>query len=258
MFGKFSLKFSIFSLNILIFLSCGIKKEPKPLPFPDYRVYRIGEYVYVVPKIEGIYIDDFERKEEFFRKKESENFCFTVAHVKGKRVNVCVDRATSVKLRPETLITKDEVVVRFQREGLYRVYPFRGELIPTPLREIRGKEVSFKRTYNLQVYAVTRVIGSVETSPVIVEVPPKKPPKPEKPEDVSYSLRGGKIYIYWRSEDESVIGFLVYKNGKLLTEKPITQNLIADEVPREKAIYRIISVNRFGVKSDPAILIYKP
>lgn len=251
------LKFPFLLLNLCLIYTCGIKKDPKPLPLPEFDLRRIGTYVYLIPKEKGVRAEGFYRQGNFMYRVEEKNFCFRVWKENGRERNVCVEEAYTYRPKAELLLEEDRLILRFRRSGRYRIYPYTDRLVPKPIKEFEGSEVFLPREYSTRRYAITEVKGPVESEPLVVEVPPKIPPKSQKPKEVSYVKRGGKIYIYW-SMQENVEGYLVYRNGKLLTPKPIIQNIFVDEEPKKLTRYEIISVNKFGVKSEPAILIYKP
>jgi len=255
--GDRFLKFLFLFLNLCLIYACGIKKDPKPLPLPEFDLRRIGTYVYLIPKEKGIHAEGFYKEKDYMYRVEEENFCFRVWKEKGRERNVCVEKAYIYRPEAELIFEEDRLIVRLSRSGKYRAYPYTDRLIPKLIKEFEGSEVSLPREYSAKRYAITEVKGSVESKPLVVEVPPKIPPKPPKPEEVSYVKRGGKIYIFW-SMQENVKGYLVYRNGKLLTPEPIIQNVFVDKEPKKLMRYEIVSVNKFGVKSEPAVLIYRP
>jgi len=255
--GDWLLRFLFLFLNFCFIYACGIKRDPKPLPLPEFSLRRIGTYVYLIPKGKGVHAEGFFGERDFMFRLEKRNFCFRVWREKGRERNVCVEGAYTYRPKAELLLEKDRLIVRLSRSDRYRIYPYTDRLIPKPIEEFVGSEVSLPREYSSKRYAITEVKGSVESEPLIVEVPAKIPPKPPKPEGVSYVKRGEKIYIYWFMQKD-VKGYIVYRNGKLLTPEPILRNVFIDKEPEELTRYEIVSVNEFGVRSDPAVLIYKP
>jgi len=83
-------KISFLFLNLLLALSCGIKGDVEPLPRPDFKLTRIGNKVYVIPKNEKIIPEGFLKKGRFYVKEEPGRFCFSVKHLEGKEELVCV------------------------------------------------------------------------------------------------------------------------------------------------------------------------
>ncbi len=243
-------------LNLTLFLSCGVKSDVKPLPEPEYEVLRIGEMVYLIPKNREVMPEGFRKEDGFFLRRERKKFCFEVKHVEGKSELACVGRAVEEKPSVELRLTREEAVLLFKDPGRYRIYPFRGELIPRRISEVKGDRAVLKRGYKPYKVAVTKVINGSESPPVIVEIAPREPPKPSRPEGLKLVVRGGKLYLYWWSEED--VRFLVYKNGELVTPEPTVQNVFVDDLPREKTTYEIRAVNEFGVKSEPVRIIYKP
>ncbi len=246
-------------LNFLFLTSCGIKKEPKPLPEPEYKLLRLGSYIYVIPKKGGINVEGFDKFHNFFVKKNPLNICFKVKHVEGKIKLECVEKAIT-EVPPYSLeITEEEVVVRLLKEGEYKLYRVETVPIPTSGMKVNCCEVRMKREFMPKKVALTRVVGNRESQPAIIEVPPKAPPEPSPPEKGGYKLRGKNLYIYWwMKEDRGVTGFFVYKNGRRITPEPITANVFRDEAPSEPTVYEVRSVNKFGVESKPLKILYKP
>lgn len=212
--------------------------------------------MYVVPKNNDISVEGFFRKKGFFLKKEEKAFCFKVKHLKGKKLNVCVPNAYSGKPNVKVEITPEKVILHLEKGKTYRLYPYKEGIVPYPLGEFQ-KTVIIGRDFKEKIYALTEVFEDFESQPFVIRIPPKEAPVPPKPQDLSYVVRGGKIYLYWRAKEEAE-GFLVYRNGKLLTEKPIRGNVFVEDLPTEEALYEVISVNRFGKKSSPAIVRYSP
>jgi len=238
----------------LVCTSCGVKRDPQPLPLPEFDLLRIGSRIYVVPRKGEILPEGFERRDSFFIRQEAGRVCFTVRRLEGGKVLSCVQEAVREKPKLEVRVESERVLVL--SKGRFRVYPYRGELVPRPLKEFTDSLV-LERGFEEKVYAVTQITGSVESPPVLIRVPPKEPPTPPPPKDLSFAVRGGKIYIYWRSEGE-VEGFLVYRNGRLLTQKPVKSHVFAENLPAGEAVYEVVSVNRFGRKSKPATIHYRP
>ena len=253
--GKF--KILLILLKIGLIFSCGIKKPPKPIPPPQYELKRIGSNVFLIPKTQGLKAEGFVPLDGFLVREDPSRFCFKVSSPQSKKVLVCIEEAVSVRPRFELQIKKDRLVVRMEEEGRYRVYPYRdGKLVPTPLMEVEGGSIELKRDYKKKVFGITKVVGKVESEPVVVKVPPLKPPEPDPPRDLRYIIRGGKIYIYWWGGED--LRFLVYRNRRLLTPEPIVRNYFVDKLPESEAIYEIVSVNRFGGRSKPARIVYRP
>lgn len=252
------LKFCFILLNFILISSCGIKREPEPLPEPEFRVLRIGTLVYLIPSNKDVVPESFTGRGWYYVKDKPERFCFRVKHLRGKEALVCVPEAYTGKPSAEVILLKDSLKLLFKREGVYRVYPYREGLIPKVLKELRGREVLLERKHTPYMVAITELVGDRESEPLILEVPPRKPPEPPPPEGLRYVVREDRLILYWWSGSEDVSGFLVYRNGKLLTEKPIIQNVYEDRLPKGKTIYEVRSVNKFGVKSEPARIIYSP
>ena len=250
------LKLTALCLITLELFSCGIKRDPKPPPLPDFDLYRIGSYIYLVPRSGEITPEGFRRKDFYFVREESGRVCFTVRQRGGKEVLRCVGEAVKLKPGVEVRIEPERVLILGRQGGRFRLYPYRGELIPKPVAEF-GERTELKRDFRERVYALTEVIGSVESEPLLIRVPPLEPPAPPKPEHLRITVRDGKLYLYWWVEGE-VEGFLVFRNGQLLTGEPIRSNVFIDDLPEGEVVYRVISVNRFGKRSQPAVIRYRP
>ncbi len=252
------LKVSLMVLNFIFLASCGIKKDPKPLPEPKYKVLRIGYYVFVIPKTSGITVEGFKKANGFFVKEAKGRFCFKVKHREGKVRMSCVEEAPPVKPSYKVELFDDRLVAVLDKPGTYKVYEFREFPIPTSAKVFEGRKIKLKRSFKPQKVAITKVLSEGESQPVVLEIPPKAPPKPPKPEEGRYVVKKDRIYLYWWLDSEDVVGFVVYRDGIKLTPKPIVGNIFSEKAPMQKVIYRVHSVNRFGVESDPLIIRYRP
>ena len=243
---------------VLVFFfseGCGIKKPPKPPPRPEFQVRRIGDLVYVIPTDGNVVVEGFERAKGFWVLRREERFCFKVSHVKGKSVLQCVEEAPKGRPEAKVEVLRDRVVVRLKGFRSYRVYPVKDDLIPVPVMESNG-EVVLRRSHVARRFGITGVVDGVETEPLFVEVPPVETERPEKPKDLKYTVKGNRIVIFWRGEEG--MRYLVYRNDTLLTEEPILVNVFVDRLPEPGTVYRVISVNDEGVRSEPAQIVYRP
>ncbi|WP_461829118.1 rhamnogalacturonan endolyase family protein [Aquifex sp.] len=240
----------LFLLLLLLSLtSCGIKSEPKPLPEPEFRVKRVGEFVYVIGS--DLEVPGFQKVNGFWVVHKKESFCFHVKRVKGKEKKVCVSEA--VKIFPNIKVQEHKDVVRIipQEGETFRLYRVKGDIpIPPPLKEFTY-EISVNKTYSKYRVAVTKVLKeNLESYPTYVEIPPKPKPVPEPPYDAGYFRLDKKIVIYWFHNDfENLKGFNVYKNGEKVNDEPLKKNTFVDNYPEESTVYEIRAVNRFGVES---------
>ena len=256
---KFRLKILFSHLILLISFGCGIKKDPVPLPKPDFEVKRIGEKVYLIPDKDVVKAEGFIRKGKYFFRIDSKAFCFRVYHRLGRSARACVEEAPGESLKIFQEITEDGLIINLSGFERYRIYKVsdKGELIPESSREVRKQSVLLERRYNDYEVAITGVTGSVESEPVFIKVPSKEPPTPSPPQEVKIIKKEGKVVLYWSHPEEDVL-FEVYRDGALRTPSPIRVTVFAEEDPGEPAVYEIVAVNRFGKKSLPARVFYRP
>ena len=238
-----------------LIVGCGVKKAPKPPPLPHYDVKRIGSKVYLIPLEEGIEVKGFEMKRGFLVKERSSSFCFEIKKREGRRVYRCIGEAVREKPTARVHLKRDRAIVKLEESGIYRLYPVRDTLIPRTMKEIRGDEFIIERVREKRTYALTKVIGSVESEPLFIEIPPIKPTPPPPPRDIGYVVRDGYLYLHWRGDAE---GYLIYRDGKPLTEKPVRGNVFVDELPSGEAVYEILAVGEDGITSEPVRFIYRP
>lgn len=247
------LKFFIFSFVMVFVSACGVKKAPKPPKKPEYEVYRIGKYIYIVPKEEGLKVEKARKMGKIMVIHTGKPLCFRIRKEGKREVEECVGRAVEGKPDYEILVGDKELVVRFKEVGTYRVYRYSDMPLPPPVKEVKGKEVRLERKAEAETYGITKVVESAETEPAVIRVPPRLFLSPPPPQDVSYAVRGGKIYIFWSSPRDD-LSFVVYKNGRPLTEKPTKAPVIVDDLPTGEVIYEIFSVDERGLRSKPARL----
>ena len=244
-----------FSLILFLIEACGIKRPPKPPPYPEFQVRRIGGYVYLLTQDRDVVPEGFEKLGNFWVVKRQERFCFEVSHRRGRSVMRCVEEAPKGKPKVKIEVYEERVLLRLKGYKLYRVYRFEGYLVPVPVAESKGT-VTLRRGEKRKVFAVTGVMGNRETEPVLIEVPPLQLPKPKPPEDLSYTVRGKRIVLFWRGEEG--LKYLVYRNGELLTSEPIISNVFIDKLPPPGTVYRVVSVDERGERSEPAEIVYRP
>lgn len=245
-------------LKTSLIFSCGVKGPPKPIPPPEYELRRIGTKVFLIPKTQGLRAEGFVSEGDLLVREDPSRFCFTVYSPGTRRVMACVEEAKGVEPNFRLELREDRVEVLLDEEGRYRVYPYiGGRLHPKVLKEVEGRKIELERGREEKVFAITKVLGKVESEPVLVRVPTLEPPRPKPPREVRYLVKGGRIYLYWWSEEDEA-GFLVYRNGKLLTPRPIKRNYFVDDLPVEGAVYEIVSVNEAGGRSEPARIVYRP
>ncbi len=250
-------KFRFFILKVLLICACGIKKEPKPPPLPEFEVKRIGSLVFLIPSVPDVEAEGFVKGDGFLVRKEPSRFCFRVGVKGGRETLRCVEGAKDKRPSAEVKLEEDHVILFLREEGIYRLYPYEGRLIPKPIMEVRGRVLNVRREYEKKVYALTQVIDNVESQPLLVEVPPIESEAPPPPKRLSFLVRGNRLYLYWSASDEAT-GFLVFRNGRLLTERPVVGNVFIDDVPAEVTVYEVVAVNRWGRKSKPVRVIYRP
>jgi hypothetical protein len=242
----------------LIFMfsgGCGIKKPPKPPPYPEFQVKRIGDLVYVITADENVVVEGFEKGRGFWFTRREEKFCFKVSHRRGKTVLRCVGASPRGRPRVQVDLREDRVLIRAKGFGLYRIYPVGETLIPVQVAEFRDTLI-LKRERRTRRFGITGVLRNAETEPVLVEVPPLEPPAPEPPEDLSYTVRGNRIILFWRGGEG--LRYLVYRNGSLVTREPIRANVFVDRLPTSETVYEVVAINRFGKRSEPAVILYRP
>lgn len=253
------LKNPFFFLIFLISFGCGIKKDPVPLPKPDFEIKRIGEKVYLIPGKDVVKAEGFLRKGRYFFRIDSKAFCFKVYHRLGRSVRACVDEALRDSPEITQEITEEGLKLNLSGFVRYRIYSVAsgGELIPERSKEVRKQSVFLPRRFKDYEIAVTGVLGSVESDPVYIRIPSREPPTPIPPEDVRIIKKEGKVVLYWSHPEDEVL-FEVYRNGALLTPSPIRVMVFSEDDPGKPTVYEIVAVNRFGKKSLPARVFYRP
>jgi len=224
------LKIFFFPLIFAIFSGCGIKKDPVPLPKPAFEVRRIGEKVYLIPGKEVFKAEGFLRRGKYFLRIDSKAFCFRVHHRLGRSASACVEEALRERPLLSQELTEDSVILNLQGFERYRIYRVTGEgnLILEDFKEVRGNRAVMKREFKDYQVAVTGVRGSLESEPLLVKVPYEE------------------------------VSFEVYRNGKLLTAKPIMATVFIEKKPDEPAVYEIVAINKFGQRSVSARVFYRP
>jgi len=245
-------------LLLFLFLSCGVKGDPKPPPEPQFSVKRVGPFVFVIG--EDLLVPGFNRGKGFWYKKEPRPLCFTVKHAYGRSKTACVEGEPPLKPRITLKEEGDKLLLRGEEGVLYRVYPLSGELpLPFPLKEFKGKGYLEKK-YKPYKVALSQVVKeNLEAGPLYLEVPPKPLPVPPPPEEFGYLEEGDKLYLYWfHPEPEKLAGFNLYEDGKKLNSSPVRGFTYSLKKPSKKTLFEVRAVNAFGVESKGAILLYSP
>ena len=246
-------------LGIALALSlsaCGIKAPPKPPEPPKVLVKRIGDYVYIKPLDNEVFkVKGFEKSGNIFYKRDKSSFCFDV---EGKDASSLYCVPPAIEKRPVVLKAYRKFRIHLSLRGFkrFRLYkhpagrpfdPFEGSMVV-------GKNAVLPPDFSSFCYAITGIENGIESFPVEVCFKKQTPPVPQTPKNVNFTVYHDKIYIYWEpNEDEGyTIGYLVYKNGKLLTKKPIRSNVFEDTLPKGFTVYKIEAVGEYGTKSKPA------
>lgn len=253
------LSFLLFTTVPLFFTGCGIKKPPSPLPEPRYSVKRIGDVTYVLPRKEGVSAQGFIKKGNYLMRIDGRSFCFRVRHKLGKKRKECVPPAGGEPPEVITEVSEDSVILHLDGYGAYRIYPLddEGFVVPKPIMEVKDKRASIERKFSDYRVAITGVINGSESFPRIIEVIAREPPVPEPPTDPRIVSKKGRIYIYWWHGDEDV-SFEVLMDGSLLTPTPIRENVFSLPDPGREVTFEIRAVNKYGRKSEPVKVNYKP
>ncbi len=75
---------------------------------------------------------------------------------------------------------------------------------------------------------------------------------PEPPKNANILIENKKILIVWdESPSKDVIGYIIYKNGKPITEIPIKSYYFIDNQFKNGDIYEIIAIDKAGNRSKP-------
>ena len=130
-------KRSFLLLNLLFFLSCGIKGDVKPLPEPEYKLSRIGNKVYLIPKNEKIVPEGFLKRKGFYVREEPGRFCFSVKHLEGKEELACVGGSPHKRPGSSLKSMRSTSESSLRRGELTGFIPMKRSSFPSPSRRSR-------------------------------------------------------------------------------------------------------------------------
>ncbi len=238
--------------------ACGIKAPPKPPAPPQVLVKRIGEYIYIKPVgNEKLKVKGFTYENGIFLKKDKSSACF---EIKGKESSSLYCVPPAIEKRP--LIVKAyrkfriHIILKgFKRYRLYK-HPIDKPFNPFQESITTGNNAILPPDFSSFCYAITGIEDGIESSPTEVCFKKQTPPIPQTPKNLNFMIYNGKIYIYWEPNEDNgyTIGYLVYKNDKLLTKKPIHSNVFVDKLPKGFTVFKVEAVGEYGTKSKPAEL----
>ncbi len=237
--------------------ACGIKGPPVPPPPPDISLKRIGDYIYIKPNVhQKLEIKGFIYQNGLYVRKDKSSLCF---NVKDR-----FTRTSGFYCIPPA-IEKTPTVVKYYRKfhihlylkgfETYRIYkhkidhgfdPFDGELIKSI--------ATLPPDFSSFCYSITGVFDSVESAPKEVCFQKQIPPLPKTPQNLNFSIYKNKLYLYWEPNQDNgyTKGYVVYKNGILITKHPIKANVFVDRLPKGFTVYKVQAVSVFNSKSQPA------
>lgn len=238
--------------------ACGIKGPPVPPPPPDIALKRIGEYIYIKPnKNQKIKISGFKYVDGIFVKKDKASSCF---EVKDSSTNTSAEYCVPPAIEKKPIIVKAyrrfRIHIFLTGYNTYRLYKHKLNEGFNPF----GKAITIHNEailppdFSAFCYSITGIYYSSESSPSTVCFKRQTPPIPQTPQNANFSIYKNKIYIYWEpnQDDNYTIGYLVYKNDKLLTKHPIRSNVFVDNLPKGFTVYKIEAVGMYNTKSKPA------
>jgi hypothetical protein len=238
--------------------ACGIKAPPKPPAPPQVLVKRIGNYIYIKPVgNEKLKVKGFSYENGIFFKKDKSSACFEIKVAESSSL-YCVPPA--IEKRPIVLKAYRKFRIHLELSGFkrFRLYKHIPGKPFNPFQEsvVVGKKAVLPPDFSAFCYAITGLENGIESLPEEVCFRQQKPPTPKTPQNVNFMVYKDKIYIYWEPNEDSgyTIGYLVYKNGKLLTKKPIHSNVFVDKLPKGFTVYDIQAVGEYNTKSKPAEL----
>lgn len=239
--------------------ACGIKGPPVPPPPPNISIKRIGDFIYIKPNLnQKLKAKGFRYKNGLYVRQDKSSLCFDVKDYYTNTSSVyCVPPA--IEKTPIILEAYRKFNIYIHLKGFknYMIYkhkpnkgfnPFDGKMVKSV--------VVLPPDFSAVCYDITGVFNSVESPPKEVCFKKENPPAPKTPQNLNFSVYKDKLYLYWEPNQDNgyTKGYLIYKNGKLLTKHPITQNVFVDKIPKSFTIYEVRAVSIFGNKSKPAEL----
>ncbi len=162
---------------------------------------------------------------------------------------------------PQVSQDKDKVVIRWKSKN-GKFYIYRGnnkqEIPPIPYsyeknnNEFLDRNVESGKKY---CYYLTKEENTVETNRVYTHCITYKDIYPPEIPKVSYiKKKENLIIILGTIKDKDFAGFLIEKNGKLITDIPLKTYYFIDKNYKNGDTYKIYSVDKEGNKSKPVYL----
>ncbi len=236
--------------------ACGIKAPPKPPEPPKVLVKRIGDYVYIKPyQNEVLKVKGFYKEGNIFFKKDKSSFCF---EIEGKDASSLYCVPPAIEKRPIVVKAYRKFKIYLSLKGFkrFRLYKHPIDKPFNPFEEsitVGGKAI-LPPDFSSFCYTITGLQNGVESYPRDICFKKQTPPIPKTPQNANFTVYNNKIYLYWEPNEDSgyTIGYLVYKNGELLTKRPIRSNVFVDRLPKGFTVYKIEAISEYGTKSKPA------
>jgi len=238
--------------------ACGIKAPPEPPPPPQVSIKRIGDFIYIKPVgNEKLKIKGFVYQDGIFIKKDKSSTCF---NVKGENSSYIYCVPPAIEKKPIILKAYRNFNIYLDLEGFkhYKLYrhPVNKPFDPFERGILVGKRAVLAPDFSAFCYSITGISKNVESVPNEVCFKKQTPPAPATPKNINFLVYKDKIYVYWEPNEDSgyTVGYLVYKNGKLITKKPISSNVFIAKVPKGFTVFDVKAVSRYGNESKPAEL----
>jgi hypothetical protein len=200
---------------------------------------------------------DFNKEYCFFVKTTIANDVYNsqIRCIKPQKYTIIHDKVKLILKNDGILLKWNE---KYQNVNIYRGNSYI-EILPIPYKQIKNennyfdKDVSLNKVY---CYYITTTINNIETNRIYSECIKFEdiyPPHP--PSNLTYLIKDNNLTIIWEPpSDNDVIGYLIYKNGKLLTNFLIKGYYFIDNHFKKGDVYAIYSVDKASNKSKPAYL----
>lgn len=187
----------------------------------------------------------------------------TVKTLKEKISNyVCIkpEKNYPVLTTKLNLFLKEDGILLNWKKMYEQVNIYRNEnsnlIPPIPYKIVKNSSEFLDKNLELNkkyCYYITISKNGVESSSskiVCKKYVDKFPPLP--PTDGNILKENGKIVIVWEeSPSKDVIGYLIYKNGKIVSEIPIKSYYFIDRSYKSGDYYEIVAVDKAGNRSKP-------
>lgn len=259
----------------------------KPKPIEDIKVKQQGDKFVVYFNYQKLYTDDnpikepiyfeiYKNKNKFnteikeysgyyyFFDKDKEACYYIIVKTKRNKSNpskeVCIKIDENIPEKPEIskiYNTEESVVIQIKgNEKEFNIYKVSDEedyspvyIAKTDKNIFEDKDVALNTKYCYYITSSKDNIESEKSQTKCIIFKDEIPPNP--PKNARLIIKDGVKFIIWdESDSKDVIGYKIYKNGKVMNQIPLKTYYFEDKDYKEGDTYTITAIDKANNESE--------